>query len=161
MILSHITALAKNLVIGKDNQLPWSIPEDLAFFKKMTTGKIMIMGRRTFESLGKPLPNRFHIVITRNPDYKYEHERVVIVKSLNEAIQLAKTKIATPDEEVFIVGGGEIYKESLSITDRLYLTLIDKDYDGDAYYPEWRNQKFKLVKEDKRDGYSFCVFEKK
>lgn len=160
MILCHITALAKNHVIGKDNQLPWNIPEDLAFFKSKTMNKILIMGRKTFESIGRPLPKRFHIVITRNKDFKYDHPQVVVVYSLQEALNMAEAK-ALPDEEVFITGGGEIYKESLSMTQRLYLTLIQSNYDGDAYYPEWKNQNFKLTHEEKREGYSFCTFEKK
>lgn len=136
MILSHITAMAKNRVIGINNTLPWNLPEDMKFFRTKTSGHIMIMGRKTFESLPKPLPQRFHIVITRQDDYSLNHERVKVVKSIEEAIKLAQSLIGEWPEEVFIIGGGQIYKESLSYVNRVYLTIIEKAFEGDAFYPE-------------------------
>lgn len=136
MILSHITAMAKNRIIGINNTLPWELPEDMKFFRTKTKGHLMIMGRKTFESLGSPLPGRFHIIITRQKDYSYDHPQVKVVGSLSEATSLAQTLIPAWPEEVFIIGGGEIYKESLPIANKLYLTIIDKEFAGDASYPE-------------------------
>lgn len=135
MILSQIVAVSENGVIGKNNTLLWHYPEDLAYFKKRTTGKIMIMGRKTFDSFKKPLPKRFHIVISRS-NIDSPSENVKYVSSLNEAYRLAEKMTLTGEwpEEVMIVGGGEIYKESLHDTDFLYITRIPGRYDGDTYY---------------------------
>lgn len=135
MIVSQISAMAKNRVIGLNNNLPWNLPEDMKFFREKTKGHIMIMGRKTFESLGTPLPGRFHIIITRQKDYKYEHPHVLVVDSLESAIGAAQNLLSTWPAEVFIIGGGEIYKESLSVTNKIYLTIIDREFQGDAYYP--------------------------
>lgn len=135
MILSHMVAVSENEVIGKDNTLLWNIPEDLAYFKKRTTGKILIMGRKTYDSLKKPLPNRFHIVVSKsNLDSPFES--VKFVNSLASAYTLAE-KMTIMDkwpEEVMIVGGGEIYKESFKDADFLYITRIPGRYEGDTYY---------------------------
>lgn len=148
MILSAIAAMACNRVIGVDNKLPWHLPEDLKFFREKTKGRVLIMGRKTFESLGKPLPHRFHIVITRQENYRFEDPNVQVVRSLYMAIELAhmltekyKQKFG---DEVFIVGGGEIYKESLDVINRLYLTVIEKEFVGDAYFPEFDTQAMPL-----------------
>ncbi|MCC2678504.1 MAG: hypothetical protein K0R29_1080 [Pseudobdellovibrio sp.] len=136
MILSHIVAVSENEVIGKDNDLLWHYSEDLNYFKKRTTGKIMIMGRKTFESLKKPLPKRFHIVISRQ-NIDSPHENVKFVNSLSEAYQLADKMTLSSDqwpEEVMIVGGGQIYKESLKDADFLYITRIPGEYQGDTFY---------------------------
>lgn len=117
MILSHIAAMAKNRVIGKDNKLPWHLPEDFRFFKKMTDGRIMIMGRKTFESLPGHLPNRHHIIVSRS-HFVADEGDVDFVSSIDEALKLAEELIADPSEEVFIVGGGEIYKQTLDKVDR-------------------------------------------
>ena len=135
MILSHIVAVSENEVIGKDNDLLWHFSEDLSYFKKRTTGKIMIMGRKTFDSLKKPLPKRFHIVVSRqNVDSPFDS--VKYVGSLNEAYQLADKMTLSGQwpEEVMIVGGGQIYKESLKDADFLYITRIPGDYSGDTFY---------------------------
>jgi dihydrofolate reductase len=134
MILSHIVAVDKNWAIGKDNKLPWHLPEDLKFFKETTSGKIMIMGRKTFDSLGRLLPGRMHIVISRSP-IESTKENLVYVSSLDKAIELANSMIPKWPSEVFIMGGGEIYKQSMDLVDRLYLTQIDKVVDGDTFYP--------------------------
>jgi dihydrofolate reductase len=147
MILSHIAAMAKNRVIGKDNALPWSIPEDSKFFMQKTKGHILIMGRKTFESLGKPLPKRFHIVISRQK-LETNHPDVVFVTSFEEALEEAKKIGSNWPEEVFIAGGGEIYKQTLPYTDRIYLTVIEKDIEGDAHYPEFNEKEFVLAKRE-------------
>lgn len=163
MILTHVTAMSQNRVIGTQNTLPWNIPEDLKFFRDTTKGHIMIMGRKTFDSIGKPLPQRYHIVITRQ-DLQSTHPLVKYVKTLDEAIEAAKPLTAQWGEEVFIVGGGEIYKQSMDITDKIYLTVIYKDYEGDTYYPEVPLDKFELVeKSDRTDPvpFSFLTYKKK
>lgn len=135
MILSHIVAVSENEVIGNDNKLLWHYPEDLAYFKKRTLGKILILGRKTFESLKKPLPKRFHIVISRsNLDSPYDN--VKYVNSLSEAYTVAEKMTLTEQwpEEVMIIGGGQIYKESLPDADFLYITRIPGEYQGDTHY---------------------------
>ena len=167
MIISHIAAMAKNRVIGKDNELPWRLPEDLKFFKQKTNGKILIMGRKTFESLPGHLPNRYHIVISRN-HYATDEEDISFVTSVDEALNLAQQMIKDDPEtwgdEVFIAGGGEIYKQTLSKTDRLYLTIINQDFDGDAKYPEYSEKEFLLIDESPREKpfpFSFKTFHRK
>lgn len=129
--------MAKNGVIGSANSLPWHIPEDLKFFKEKTRGHILIMGRKTFASLGKPLPHRLHIVISRQPDFA--PPGIIRAHSLAEACLLAHDHIPPNGtqwpEEVFICGGGEIYRESMSRVDRIYLTRIEREFPGDTYYP--------------------------
>lgn len=164
MILTHITAMSQNRVIGTHNSLPWNIPEDLKFFRDKTKGHIMILGRKTFESIGgKPLPNRLHIVISRQ-DLQSNHPLVKYVKTLAEAVELAKTLTAEWGDEVFIAGGGEIYKQSMEITDKIYLTVIHQDFEGDTYYPEIPSEKFKLVDQSDRTDplpFSFLTYLKK
>lgn len=128
-MLSIIVAADRNNVIGKDNALIWHLPNDLRYFKEKTTGHAIIMGRRTFESVGKPLPNRRNIIITRNPDFKADGCEVVT--SLNEALQLV-----SPDDENFIVGGEDIYRQALPVTNRVYLTRIDHAFEGDRHFPQ-------------------------
>jgi dihydrofolate reductase len=164
MILSQISAMAKNRVIGINNSLPWEIPEDMKFFRSKTKGHVMIMGRKTFESLGTPLPGRFHIIITRQKDYRYEHPQVRVVGTVNDAVVFAKTLLPQWPEEVFIIGGGEIYKESLPVTNKIYLTIIEKEFDGDAYYPELPNC-FQLIEKkevaDSAIPFSFTTWERR
>ena len=146
MILSHIVAVSENEVIGKDNDLLWSFPEDTNYFKKRTTGKIMIMGRKTFDSFKKPLPKRFHIVVSRSAiDSAFEN--VKYVSSLNEAYTLAEKMTLTGNwpEEVMIVGGAQIYKESLPDVDFIYLTRIPGVYSGDTFYSLRLPAEFKIA----------------
>ena len=167
MILSAIAAMSQNRVIGVDNKLPWHLPEDFKFFKDKTKGKVLIMGRKTFDSLGKPLPGRFHIVVTRNESYKYEDPNVEVVSDLKSAIELAHMLITKHKEkfgeEVFVIGGGEIYSQSLDVLDRIYLTVIERDFPGDAKFPEFSDKDFKLVaREDRTEPlpFSFRIYEK-
>ena len=140
MIISIIAAVAENNVIGKDNDLIWHMPADLKFFKETTSGHHIIMGRKTFESFGKPLPNRTHIIITRNK--KYSFPGVYVVHSLENAIKKVKEEV---NDEAFILGGAEIYQQSIGIADRLYITEIKSEFKGDAFFPEIDKNKWMEV----------------
>lgn len=147
MQIAMIWAMASNGVIGKDNQLPWHLPEDMQHFKATTTGKPVIMGRKTFESIGRPLPNRQNIVITNNRDW--HHEGVEVFHDTHAAISYANS-LLTGAGEVIVMGGSQIYQAMLAVSSRLYITRIEQDFEGDAYAPEvnwqqWqeeRNEKF-------------------
>jgi dihydrofolate reductase len=128
MLISLIVAAAQNGVIGRDNQLIWHLPDDLKQFKRLTTGHPIIMGRKTFDSIGKPLPNRTSIVITRNQDWQFEG--VIVVNSVNEAIEAARQ---TGTDEAFVIGGAEVYKMTLPVADKIYLTEVKAEFEGDAY----------------------------
>lgn len=128
-ILSMIVAMANNNVIGKDNQMPWHLPADLAYFKKTTLGKPVVMGRKTFESIGRPLPGRMNIVISR--DQSYQADGVTVVNSVEKALT-----VAVNSDEIMVIGGGAIYQHCLPNADRLYITHIDADLDGDTRFPE-------------------------
>lgn len=130
MRIALIAAMANNRVIGKDNQMPWHLPEDLRHFKQVTMGKPVVMGRRTYESIGKPLPGRQNIVITRNSDMTIPG--VTMASSLSEAFDQANVC-----DELMIIGGGQLYAEALPCADILYLTQISLDVDGDTYFPFW------------------------
>jgi len=134
MKLSIIVAQAQNRVIGINNNLPWHLPEDLRYFKQVTMGKPIIMGRKTFDSIGRPLPGRTNIVITR--DGSYQPEGVKVVNSLEAARELAES-ICTIDgcDEAMVIGGAQIYEQALSLADRLYLTQVHADVNGDAWFP--------------------------
>ncbi len=159
-MLTIIAAIANNNVLGKDNQLIWHLPADLKRFKQITSGHCVIMGRKTFESLGKPLPNRTNIVITRNPHFKAEG--CVIVHSLKDAIRLSKT-----DDKPFILGGANIYSQAILLADILDITFVHHDFEGDVFFPKidprvWKEvsrQHFKADTKNKYD-YSFVRFEK-
>lgn len=161
MILSAIAAMAKNRVIGAAGDLPWRIPEDFKFFKEKTSGHIMIMGRKTFESLGGPLPNRLHVVITRQKEYR--PEGAIVFHTVKEAVEYCRSQTAKWGDEVFIAGGGEIYKEMLPITDRIYLTEIQKDFPGDAKFPEFSKVEFKETDRRHREQpvpFDFVTYER-
>ena len=148
MIKSIIVAKGKNNVIGKDNQLLWRLSADLKRFKAITMGHTMIMGRKTFESIGKALPGRKTIIITRNTEFKIDG--CVSVLSINEAYELCKN-----ESEIFVVGGAEIYKQTISDIDKLYITEVDVDIDGDAYFPETNSLEWKTISTE-----SFTIDEK-
>jgi dihydrofolate reductase len=157
MGLSLIVARANNGVIGKDNQLPWRLPADLKYFKAVTMGKPIVMGRKTFESIGRPLPGRQNIVVTRNPDFI--SAGITVVHSVEAAIAAANEAA-----EIMLIGGTELYTLSLALADRIYLTAIHQDFDGDAHFPALDSQWQQVSRDDhvSDDGlaYSFCVFEK-
>lgn len=129
--LCLIVAQAENRAIGKDNQMPWHLPEDLQYFKRVTLGKPVIMGRKTFESIGRALPGRTNIVITRQTDW--QATGVTAATSLEAAIEMAASEAP---EEIMIIGGAQIYQESLPLAERVYLTQIHAGFDGDAFFPE-------------------------
>jgi dihydrofolate reductase len=129
MRISLIVAMAQNGVIGRDNQLIWHLPNDLKQFKRLTTGHPIIMGRKTFESIGKPLPNRTSIVVTRSKNWTFEG--VVVVNSVEEALVVARQ---TGTDEVFVIGGAEIYRLTLPIANKIYLTEVKADFEGDAHF---------------------------
>src|SRR5262245_46555747 len=128
--ISAIVAMSENRVIGANNQLPWHLPADLAHFKAITTGHAIVMGRKTFESIGRPLPNRLNIILTRDPHYSANGCRVA--SSFPEALAIAGADVP----EIFIIGGAEIYQQLLPHIDRLYITLIQHAFNGDTYFPE-------------------------
>lgn len=129
-MLSAIVAVGNNNVIGGNNKLLWHLPEDLRRFKEITEGNVIIMGRKTFESLPKILPNRFHVILTRDRDYRVLDERVKVVNSIDKLHSLVES-----DEEVFVIGGGEIYSLLLPYTQKIYLTRIYEDFTGDTFFP--------------------------
>jgi|TARA_Y100000310_G_scaffold105294_1_gene103705 dihydrofolate reductase len=137
MMISLIAAMGRNRVIGKDNSLPWKLPEDMKRFKELTSGKTVIMGRKTFESIGRPLPNRKNIIITRDQNYKAEG--CIVVHSVEDALKNAD------NNEVMVIGGAQIYDLFLSKANKMYLTLIDHDFEGDAYFPEYNKDEWKEV----------------
>lgn len=128
MTFSLIVAMTKNHVIGKDNQMPWHLPADLAWFRQNTTGKPVIMGRKTFESIGRPLPKRTNLVLSRQP---YLHEGVIWQNSLESAVDFVKDS-----PEILLIGGGELFKQYLHKADKLYLTEIQTELEGDTFFPE-------------------------
>ncbi|MEK6983683.1 MAG: type 3 dihydrofolate reductase [Nanoarchaeota archaeon] len=151
MIISLIAAMGKNRVIGKDNSLPWRLAEDMKRFKELTSGKPVVMGRKTFESIGRPLPNRKNIILTRDKNYKTEG--CIVVHSADEAL-----KAAEGNEEVMVIGGAKIYEEFLPRANKMYLTLIDEDFKGDAYFPEYDKNEWKEIhrEEHKNQQYKFA-----
>lgn len=135
MIFSAIAAMARNRVIGQDNGLPWRLPGDLKFFKAMTLGKPVVMGRKTFQSIGRPLPGRPNIVVTRDPGFAAAG--VHVARDIGTALDLAATLAReTGADEVMVIGGAEIYAQAMPRLDRLYLTEIDAEIAGDAHFPE-------------------------
>ena len=164
MQIAMIAAVAENLAIGINNKMPWYLPGDLRYFKAITMGKPIVMGRKTFESLGRPLPGRTNIVITR--DKSYQREGIRIVYSLDKAIALAED-IALIDgcSELMVIGGEQIYRQALPQADRLYLTRVSQSFDGDAFFPELNDQDWQeLAREEHQtdDGmkYSYLVLDR-
>lgn len=167
MKLSLIVAMAQNRVIGRNNNLPWYLPQDLKYFKAVTMGKPIIMGRKTYDSIGKPLPGRPNIVITRNTDW--QAEGVSVVHSLEQALELGESLVEiNGGDELMLIGGAQLYTTALPQTDRLYLTQVHAEVEGDAYFPEFDlGQWQEIGREDfAADGpnpydYSFLVLDKK
>lgn len=154
-MLSIIVAVAENNVIGKDNDLIWKLPRDMKHFKETTTGHFIIMGRKTYESNGRPLPNRTNVIITRDNNYKAEG--CIVVHSLEEALEKAKN-----DSEAFIIGGGVIYDLAMPIVDRIYLTKIHHSFEGDTYFPElnmeeWQEIDRRDFEPDEKNKYPFTI----
>lgn len=167
-ILSLIAAMSKNRVIGLNNQLPWDIPEDMKYFKDTTFGKPVIMGRKTYESMGRALPKRPNFVVSRNPEYALSHAKdATVTQTLEAAIELA----VPLNDEVFVIGGGELYRKALETgnVDRIYLTVIDREYEGDAFFPKFSLDDFVLKSSRKSEAsdeagkslaYDFRIYER-
>lgn len=154
-LISIIAALAENRAIGKDNKLLFHIPEDLKHFKKITLGHPIIMGRKTYESIGRLLPERTNIIVTRNPSYKVPGG--FVFDSLKKALNYAQKQ---EKEEVFIIGGGEIYRQTLPLTDKLYLTVVRGKYEADTFFPDYSEFK-KVIKSKERqdENYQYTFLE--
>ena len=162
MIVSAIAAVARYGVIGKDNQIPWYLPADLAWFKRTTLHRHVIMGRKSFESIGRPLPKRVNVVVTRNPFYIADG--ILVLPSVEDALAMARDHGET---EAFIIGGGEIYRQSMVYWDRIYLTEVDIEPEGDAFFPEidpdtWREVSVERHAPDEKNAcaYAFRILEK-
>jgi dihydrofolate reductase len=159
-MIALIVAIDQNNAIGKDNQLLWHLPKDLSFFKNVTSGNAIIMGRKTFESIGKALPNRRNIVISTQKDLQYAGAE--ITSSLNAAIELVG------NADCYIIGGGSIYQQSLTLVDRLYITKVAAKFDADTFFPTINWDEWTLVSEEEHHAdekhahaFSFCVYDKK
>lgn len=163
MLISIIAAIGPNRELGKDNKLLWNIPEDLARFKKITLGHPVIMGRKTYQSIGKPLPNRLNIIVTRDKKYPAP-PKVLICNSLEEAITTAKKSDTT---EIFIIGGASIYSQALPLADKLYLTVVEArlparqgTFAADAFFPDYSAfKKVIFAEKHQTDKYIFTFFE--
>ncbi|MCL4114965.1 UNVERIFIED_CONTAM: hypothetical protein GTU68_062000 [Idotea baltica] len=162
-MISLIVAYDKNFGIGRENTLAWKLSEDLKNFKKITEHNYIVMGRKTFESIGRPLPNRKNIILTR--DKEYTQEKCLIINSVQEILNFAKSK---PHYEIFIIGGAQIYNEFLPHADRLYITKVNAELTNlDAFFPKWNEQKYKRIAhknfaQDSKNEFEFdfSVFEK-
>ncbi|MER1957387.1 MAG: dihydrofolate reductase [Solibacillus sp.] len=156
-MISLIVAHDKNYVIGYENGMPWHLPGDLKYFKDMTMGKPIIMGRKTFESIGRPLPGRRNIVITRND--KYHAQGIETVSSLDAALALVKDV-----PEIMVIGGAQIFEQAMPLADKLYITLINHEFKGDTYFPRYDGWRLTSSQQaiDSGEGYTFryCIFEK-
>ena len=160
--ISIIVAIAKNRVIGKDNKMPWHLPADLKHFKKVTYGFPIIMGRKTFESIGKPLPGRKSIIISRQENLSLNFDSVEVVHSFSEA-----AKVANDYEEAFVIGGSDIYQLALPFAEKIYMTKLDLETEGDTHFPELDTEKWTLVDEEHHQAdaknphdYSFLIYER-
>ena len=156
MIISIIAAMAKNRVIGKDNNLPWMLPSDMQRFVKLTMGKPILMGRKTHESIGKSLGGRTNIVLTSDANYKADG--CVVVHTIEEALNLPEVQNC---EELMVIGGESLYKLLLPHAERIYLTVIHKEFDGDAYFPgldmaEWRESHFEEFEKSEHNPHAYC-----
>ncbi len=157
MIISAIVAMASNRVIGNRGDIPWKIPGEQKMFKEITLGHTIIMGRKTYESIGRPLPGRTNIVITRQSDY--QAPGCIVAHDLDSALQSCPPR----ETEAFICGGGQLYQASLSVTDRIYLTVLPREVAGDTYFPEISEADFKMTKSEFIDGvepYNFYIYDR-
>jgi len=161
MLVSIIVAMDRNRLIGNKNQLPWHLPADLAHFKQVTMGKPIIMGRKTYESIGRPLPGRTNIVLSRSSDF--HAQGVVTANTLEQALDYAAA-----ENEVMIIGGSTIYELALPRVDRLYMTYVESDYEGDAWFPEFDLEQWRILAsenhaadENNSSDYRFVTYERK
>ena len=164
MIISLIAAMSKNRVIGRDNDLPWKLPDDMKFFQRTTRGHVVIMGRKNYDSLPpsyKPLPNRTNVILTRQEGY--EAEDCVVFDNLDSALNFSRKE---GEQEAFVIGGGQIYEQALEKSDRIYLTEIEAEIDGDTFFPklsaDWKEVSREHHSADERHQYAFdfVIYEK-
>lgn len=159
-MISMIAAIGKNRELGKDNKLLWNISEDMKRFRHITSGHPIIVGQKTFESIGKPLPNRINIVLTH--DTRYVADGVTIANSPEEALQIAQYK--SPETEIFIIGGAKVYETYMPFAHKLYLTIIDSAFDADTFFPEYKDDFSREIFRDKRSNgeytYTFLELER-
>lgn len=156
-----IAAVAANGVIGANGGIPWDIPEDRKYFKSLTTGGVVVMGRRTFESIGRPLPERMNIVVSSGSCFKGRMLRTV--PDLDSAVRAGERYLRRRvGGDIFLIGGAEIYRQGLEIADRIFLTELYDEYEGDVYFPELSREKFRLVSCDDRPELrlKFCIYER-
>jgi len=153
-MISIIAAMAKNRVIGKDNKLPWSIPDDLKNFKKLTTGNTIIMGRKTFESIGKPLPNRNNIVVSSTMQ---PLNGVQVCKNIQEALEKAKSI----GKEIFIIGGAQIYEQTIPIADKMFISHVKKEHEGDAHFPNFEINEWQAEQKNDYPEFELVVYTRK
>jgi dihydrofolate reductase len=149
-----VAAVARNGVIGVDGRLPWNIPEDLTRFKRLTMGHPIVMGRATFDSIGRPLPGRTNIVLTNDPDWS--RDGVTVARSLDEAVRMSKLH----GDDVFVAGGADVYRQALTVADRLELTEVDAEPEGDTRFPEVDWSRWREVAREPRPGYSFVSYDR-
>lgn len=142
-MISFIVAMDENNVIGYKNDIPWNLPNDLKYFKEVTSGHTIIMGRKTYEAIGRPLPNRRNIIVTENK--AFDAKGCEVVHSFEEVEALVNTK-----EEIFIIGGAALFEQFLPVVDRIYLTIIHETFPGDTYFPQWQEEDWKTI--EKRQG---------
>jgi dihydrofolate reductase len=169
-MISLIAAMAKNRAIGKDNKLPWNLPEDLKRFRQITSGKIIVMGRKTYDSIGKPLPKRINMVISKQmeiPEVKLcateAPPALMVFPNLQTALDMAKNTFIAEFQipnEIMIIGGSTIYEQTIGLCDRMYLTILDQDYEGDAFFPEFNEEDWKIVETEQRDGFKFVTYDR-
>jgi len=155
--INVIAAMTKRRVIGRDGTLPWHLSEDLKLFKRLTTGNIIIMGRKTFDSIGKPLSNRKNFVISKSIKECDKVTGVFYFKTADEAIAAAQAG----DEKLFIIGGASIYAQVIDRADRLYISMVEDDYEGDTYFPEIKENVWKVIRIEPYNGFALNVFERK
>lgn len=155
--INIIAAMTPSRVIGKDGTMPWNLPEDLKLFKRHTLGNIVIMGRKTFESIGRPLPKRTNMVISKSIREEDKVEGVLYFGSVEEALAAAQAG----EEKVFIIGGATLYNRMIGEADRLYISAIHAEYDGDTYFPEIDKNVWKIVGTEEFQDFTLCIFERK
>lgn len=152
MTISVVAAVARNGVIGRDGDMPWHLPDDLRHFKALTLGGTLVMGRKTYDSIGRPLPGRTTVVVTRQPDWS--------VPGVTTAHSLEDALAAAPDGDTFVVGGGEIYAMALPLADRLVITEVDQSPEGDAHFPAVDWSHWRETARERHDGFSFVTYER-
>jgi dihydrofolate reductase len=166
-MISLIAAMSKNRAIGKDNKIPWHLSEDLKRFRQLTVGKCIVMGKNTFDSIGKALPKRINVVVSRTMDIPETNNNetppsLLVFRDLKSAIDACITWInhfKLPDE-IMICGGSQIYTQTIDSCDRMYLTILEEEYEGDTFFPNFNEEDWEVVSEEKHDGYRYVTYDR-